>query len=126
MTDDTRAARPESSAPARGGAAPRFVWRAAVTEYRDVLEAGHGEELRWLVNRERIHDRVTGQTLTRAIIRHPGVAVMLPVLDDERILLVRQFRYPVGEELWELPAGTLAAREEHGRVVPTESPEDCA
>jgi ADP-ribose pyrophosphatase len=64
--------------------------------------------------------------VTRSIIRHPGVAVMVPVLDDGRILLVRQFRYPIGAELWELPAGTLAAREDGGRAVATESPEAAA
>ena len=104
----------------------RFEWREATTEYRDVLVSDRGAELRWLVNRECIHDTVAGDTVIRSIVRHPGVAVIAAVLDDARIVLVRQFRYPVGGELWELPAGTLAAREEHGRVVAAEAPEACA
>ena len=51
---------------------------------------------------------------------------MVPILPDDRILLVRQYRFPVGGELWELPAGTLEGREEGGRAVPTETPEACA
>jgi ADP-ribose pyrophosphatase len=106
--------------------AERFQWREVTTEYRDVLSSPRGDELRWLVNRERIHDTATGRTLTRSIIRHPGVCVIAPILADERIVLVRQYRYPVGAELWELPAGTLGAREDGGRVRATETPEAAA
>jgi len=91
-----------------------------------MLATRDGEELRWLVNRERMRDVVTGEMFTRAIMRSPGVCVMAPVLDDDRILLVRQYRYPVADELWELPAGTLAAREEAGRIIALETPEACA
>jgi ADP-ribose pyrophosphatase len=59
-------------------------------------------------------------------MRSPGVCVIVPVLPDDRIVLVRQYRYPVGGELWELPAGTLGAREEGGRIIPLETPETCA
>jgi ADP-ribose pyrophosphatase len=104
----------------------RIEWRDVTTEYRGVLATRDGEELRWLVNRERMRDTVTGATFTRAIMRSPGVCVMAPVLDDDRIVLVRQYRYPVADELWELPAGTLAAREEAGRVIALETPEACA
>ena len=37
------------------------------TEYRGVLATRNGEELRWLINRERMRDTVTGETFTRAI-----------------------------------------------------------
>ncbi len=104
----------------------RFEWREVTTEYRDVLTTPHGDELRWMVNRERMRDTTTGETITRAIMRSPGVAVIVPVLPDDRIVLVRQYRYPIGGELWELPAGTLGARAEGGRVVPLETPETCA
>ncbi len=104
----------------------RFEWREVTTEYRDVLSSPRGDELRWLVNRERMCDTVTGAIVTRAIVRSAGVCVMVPVLPDESILLVRQYRYPIGGELWELPAGTLESREEGGRVVPSETPEACA
>jgi len=104
----------------------RFEWREVSTEYRDVLVSARGDELRWVINRESIHDRITGKTLTRSIIRHPGVCVIVPELPDGRILLVRQFRYPIGAALWELPAGTLDAREEAGRVIATETPQAAA
>jgi ADP-ribose pyrophosphatase len=44
--------------------------------------------------------------LTRDVVVHPGAVVILPLLDDGRIVMIRQFRHAVGEELWELPAGT--------------------
>jgi len=60
----------------------RIEWRDVSTEYRGVLATRNGEELRWLINRERMRDTVTGETFTRAIMRSPGVCVMAPVLDD--------------------------------------------
>lgn len=104
----------------------RFEWSQVTTEYRDVLSSPRGDELRWLINRERMRDTVTGETVTRSIMRSPGVCVMVPILPSDRILLVRQYRFPVGGELWELPAGTIEGREEGGRAVPTETPEACA
>jgi ADP-ribose pyrophosphatase len=52
-----------------------------------------------------------GETL-REVIRHRGAAVVLPILDDGRIVMVRQYRYPVAASLLELPAGTLEPGEE--------------
>jgi ADP-ribose pyrophosphatase len=48
-----------------------------------------------------------GYHIKRAVVRHPGSAVMMPVDDKKRILLVRQYRLPAGRELWELAAGRL-------------------
>ena len=48
-----------------------------------------------------------GFEIHRAIVRHPGSAVMMAVDEDGRILLVRQFRLPAEQYLWELPAGRL-------------------
>ncbi len=45
-------------------------------------------------------------------VRHPGSAVMLAVNDERQILLVKQFRLPAEQELWELPAGRLDPGEE--------------
>jgi ADP-ribose pyrophosphatase len=42
-----------------------------------------------------------------AIVRHRPSIVLIPVLDDGRILLVRQYRPSVDRDLWELPAGSL-------------------
>ncbi len=49
----------------------------------------------------------SGFEIHRLIVRHPGSAVMMPVDDKNRILLVKQFRLPAQRELWELPAGRL-------------------
>ena len=48
-----------------------------------------------------------GFEIHRSIVRHPGSAVMMAVDENERVLLVRQFRLPAEKELWELPAGRM-------------------
>jgi ADP-ribose pyrophosphatase len=48
-----------------------------------------------------------GRVSTREIVRHPGSVGIVPRRADGRIVLVRQFRYVTGHELWEIPAGTL-------------------
>jgi ADP-ribose pyrophosphatase len=45
------------------------------------------------------------------IVRHPPSVVLIPIQDDGRVVLVRQYRPSVGRELWELPAGSLHAGE---------------
>jgi len=55
-------------------------------------------------------DRVrlpNGRLTTREIVRHPGSVGIIPRQADGRIVLVRQYRYVTGRELWEIPAGTL-------------------
>jgi ADP-ribose diphosphatase len=49
----------------------------------------------------------SGKTKTREVIRHPGACVILPLLDDGRVCLIRNWRIAVGQTLIELPAGTL-------------------
>jgi ADP-ribose pyrophosphatase len=49
----------------------------------------------------------SGFEIRRAIVHHSGSAVMMAVDDRKRILLVRQYRVPVRNYLWELPAGRL-------------------
>jgi len=48
-----------------------------------------------------------GFEIKRAIVQHPGSAVVMPVDDKKRILLVRQYRLPALKYLWELPAGRV-------------------
>jgi ADP-ribose pyrophosphatase len=52
-----------------------------------------------------------GVTKDREIIRHPGAAAMVPLLDDGKVVLIKQYRHAVGEFLWEIPAGTLEPNE---------------
>lgn len=48
-----------------------------------------------------------GFQLKRAIVHHPGSAVILVVDDKKKILLIRQFRLPAEKHIWELPAGKV-------------------
>ena len=52
----------------------------------------------------------SGKPAVREVVRHPGGAVVVPVLGDGRIVLVRQFRYALGKYILELPAGKLDSR----------------
>jgi ADP-ribose pyrophosphatase len=66
----------------------------------------------------REHDRLPdGRRVSFHAVRVPAVAYILPLLDDGRVVLLRQYRPVVRAELWELPAGTIEAGE---------SPEACA
>lgn len=49
----------------------------------------------------------SGRTTIREVVHHPGGVTAIPILDDGRILLIRQFRYPIGKFILELPAGKL-------------------
>lgn len=53
-----------------------------------------------------------GQETYREYLIHPGAVAILPVLEDGRILLERQFRYPVNRAMIEIPAGKLEAGED--------------
>ena len=57
-----------------------------------------------------------GQEATREYIVHPGAVMAVPILDDGRLVLVRQYRYPVGRVMLEFPAG---------KIDPGEPPFDC-
>jgi ADP-ribose pyrophosphatase len=103
-----------------------FQRKDMITEYREIRDSKHGEELRWLVNRETYLNPVTGETITRSILRHPGICVIVPIIDQDHILLLHQYRFAADEVLWELPAGTLEGREEKSRMVPIETPLECA
>jgi 8-oxo-dGTP pyrophosphatase MutT (NUDIX family) len=46
-----------------------------------------------------------GEHFTRLIVHHPGAVVVVPVDDEESVLMVRQFRAPAGTELLEVVAG---------------------
>ena len=48
-----------------------------------------------------------GKQATREYVTHPGAVMMIPMLDDGRLVMERQFRYPVGRVMIEFPAGKL-------------------
>ena len=53
-----------------------------------------------------------GQHAVREYLEHPGAVAILAVLDDGRILLERQYRYPIAQAVIEIPAGKLNAGED--------------
>ena len=76
------------------------------------------------IEREPIHrgakfdfERVTvtrsdGRVFAREVVRHPGAVCVLGVLDDGRVVAIRNFRIAVEGWEWELPAGTLEKGED--------------
>ncbi|MER3402173.1 MAG: ADP-ribose pyrophosphatase [Armatimonadota bacterium] len=58
-----------------------------------------------------------GHIARREIVEHHGAVAIVPLIDSETVLLIRQYRQAVGEVLLEIPAGTLE---------PGESPDACA
>lgn len=58
-----------------------------------------------------------GSVSTREYVVHPGAVVIIPMLDDGRVLMERQYRYPVAQVMNEFPAG---------KIDPGEDPFVCA
>jgi ADP-ribose pyrophosphatase len=58
-----------------------------------------------------------GQEHEVAIVRHPPSVVLIPIADDGRVILIRQYRASIDREMWEIPAGS---------VEPGESPDEAA
>lgn len=54
----------------------------------------------------------SGKRLKREVVVHPGAVTILGLLPDERVILIRNKRYSVGQTLIELPAGTLEKNED--------------
>jgi ADP-ribose pyrophosphatase len=48
-----------------------------------------------------------GLTVDLEVVRHPGAAAVVPVKDDGRVILIRQFRHAAGGFIYEIPAGKL-------------------
>jgi ADP-ribose diphosphatase len=65
-----------------------------------------------------------GNETIREVVAHPGAVVIAAVDDEDNVLLVRQYRYAVGRELLELPAGTLEKNETPERAAPRELKEE--
>ena len=53
-----------------------------------------------------------GKKSTREMIRHVGAVGIVPVTEDNKVVMERQFRYPVNQVITEIPAGKLDSKEE--------------
>ena len=92
MTDPAGASRGEPLADLPG--------RAEVLESERVF-AGHI----WDVRRDRL--RFGDHELVREYVDHPGAVAILAIDELERVVVIRQYRHPIGARDWELPAGLL-------------------
>jgi ADP-ribose pyrophosphatase len=59
------------------------------------------------VTEDKAVDQKSGFEIKRSVVRHAGSAVMMAMDDKKRILLVRQYRLPAEDYMWELPAGKV-------------------
>jgi 8-oxo-dGTP pyrophosphatase MutT (NUDIX family) len=59
----------------------------------------------WDIKRESFD--YNGETLVREFVAHPGAVAVIAINDAHQVLLINQYRHPVREYLWEIPAGLL-------------------
>jgi len=67
-------------------------------------EVFNGRLLHVYLDEARLPD---GTTSTREWIKHPGASAVLPVFENGDVMLVRQFRYPMSQIFYEVPAGKI-------------------
>lgn len=65
----------------------------------------------WMTVREDVIRRPDGSTGIYGVVDKPSYALIIAI-DDDRVALVEQFRYPLGERRWEFPQGTAPDRAE--------------
>jgi len=65
-----------------------------------------------------------GQEHEVAIVRHPPSVVLVPIADDGRVILIRQYRASVGREMWEIPAGSVDEGETPDQAAARECEEE--
>lgn len=66
-----------------------------------------------------------GDTARREIVHHHGGACVAALTEAGEVYLVRQYRYAMGQELWELPAGKLEKGEDPFTAAKRELEEEC-
>jgi 8-oxo-dGTP pyrophosphatase MutT (NUDIX family) len=68
-----------------------------------------------------------GRTAHREVVQHPGAVAVVAIDDADRVVLVRQWRHPLGRATWEVPAGTRDVRgEEPAETARRELAEEAA
>lgn len=91
----------------------------AMLESKEIF---NGRVIRVTLDKVQLED---GTASTREVVHHHGGACVLPVDANGNVTMVRQFRYALGEELWELPAGKLEAGEDPFEAAKRELSEEC-
>lgn len=82
-----------------------------MAEFRDeaaswpVLQSSVLVEARIVTLREDAVQLPDGQTVQREVVEHPGAVAIVGLDSRDRVLMIRQYRHPVGAMLWEIPAG---------------------
>ena len=71
------------------------------------MEAGRVFQGRKFWIEKRLEPDASGTPRAYEVIRHPGAAVILPIMDDGRVVLIANHRISVDADLLELPAGTI-------------------
>lgn len=108
----------ERKTPQRGGRKPTDFTEQTVhskTVYR-------GRLLHVLEDEVRLSD---GRIARREYVRHPGAVMVVPFLDAETVMLVRQFRYPLAQHFYEIPAGKIDPGEKPLQTAQRELREEC-
>ena len=106
---------PAPAGPASAGAVPASTAPIGTTSAGPVL-ADVAEQWPVLDSAEHVRthlvtvrtDRVLmpdGTAAERDVVVHPGAVAIVALDDDDRVLMIRQYRHPVGRLLWEIPAG---------------------
>jgi 8-oxo-dGTP pyrophosphatase MutT (NUDIX family) len=86
-----------SSIPVIGDEQTELVVRSSSTVHHGMV---------WDVRRDEV-ELGDGQTVTREVVSHTGAVGVIALDDQDRVLLLRQYRHPVRSYLWEAPAGLL-------------------
>ncbi|MCF2556792.1 NUDIX hydrolase [Fournierella massiliensis] len=66
-----------------------------------------------------------GRSAMREVVHHRGGACIAALTEKDELYLVRQYRYALGQELWELPAGKLEEGEDPFEAAKRELEEEC-
>lgn len=61
----------------------------------------------WDIQRDTFRIVDDDESLTREYLDHPGAVAIVAIDDQHRVAMTRQYRHPVGQECWEIPAGLL-------------------
>jgi ADP-ribose pyrophosphatase len=89
----------------------RFTFHVSPEEVDPLAEQTLGSRLVYQGQFLRVYEDTVrcpdGHVAPREYLRHPGAVMVVPVLDDGRLVLERQYRYPVGRSLIEFPAGKI-------------------